>query len=187
MCRLTAYLGPEIPLENIIVKPQHSLLIQSKNAEETKLAVNGDGFGVAWYTAKKKLGLFKDILPAWSDDNLPSLCQAIESSLFLAHVRASTTGTISRENCHPFTHANWAFMHNGAIGDFPVNRRQMESTLCDKYYCARTGNTDSELLFLMLLNNDLQEDPKSAIEKTINQIWQIRQSHVLTESPVRMA
>ena len=34
MCRLAAYTGPEIPLENIIVVPRHSLLEQSQSATE---------------------------------------------------------------------------------------------------------------------------------------------------------
>ena len=46
MCRIAAYTGPAIPLENIIVKPAHSLLTQSQHANEAKLAVNGDGFGM---------------------------------------------------------------------------------------------------------------------------------------------
>jgi len=49
MCRLTAYAGPAIPLENITVRPTHSLLEQSQHAAQAKLAVNGDGFGIAWY------------------------------------------------------------------------------------------------------------------------------------------
>ena len=55
MCRLSAYLGPEIPLQNIVVLPKHSLLEQSQAATEAKLAVNGDGFGVAWYKEAKYL------------------------------------------------------------------------------------------------------------------------------------
>ncbi|MFT5067032.1 MAG: hypothetical protein ACI9TA_002659, partial [Reinekea sp.] len=38
MCRIAAYTGPEIPLENIIVRPAHSLLEQSQHASEAKLA-----------------------------------------------------------------------------------------------------------------------------------------------------
>lgn len=45
MCRLFAYLGPDIPLGQIVVEPSHSLLEQSQSATEAKLAVNGDGFG----------------------------------------------------------------------------------------------------------------------------------------------
>lgn len=47
MCRLAAYLGPRRPLADVIVAPRHSLLVQSQDAQEAKLAVNGDGFGIA--------------------------------------------------------------------------------------------------------------------------------------------
>ena len=49
MCRLAAYVGPQIPLENIVTAPQLSLLFQSKDAYESKVSNNGDGFGIAWY------------------------------------------------------------------------------------------------------------------------------------------
>jgi predicted glutamine amidotransferase len=34
MCRIAAYSGPAIPLENIIVRPAHSLRDQSQHASE---------------------------------------------------------------------------------------------------------------------------------------------------------
>ena len=110
MCRVAAYLGPPRPLEDIIIRPSHSLLAQSSEALEAKLAVNGDGFGIAWYGSHAEPGLYRDILPAWSDSNLLSLSRHISSTLFLAHVRASTTGETSRANCHPFSVGRWSFM-----------------------------------------------------------------------------
>ena len=180
MCRLTAYLGPEIPLERIVVSPGHSLLQQSQHAAESKLSVNGDGFGIAWYgdgMEGNKPGLYRDVLPAWADDNLVNLCRMVKSRLFLAHVRASTTGETSRTNCHPFTHGNWSFMHNGKIADFERIRRNLESCLCDELYQARRGTTDSELLFLLLLENGLDQSPHLAVTKTIDQIVQIQDSN----------
>jgi hypothetical protein len=84
---------------------------------------------MAWYGAKPEPGLYKDILPAWSDSNLLSLCQHISAPLFLAHVRASTEGETARANCHPFTHGNWSFMHNGQTGSFTALRRLLEASL----------------------------------------------------------
>jgi len=98
MCRLAAYLGSSRPLSEIILDPRHSLIAQSQEALEAKLSVNGDGFGFAWYGAKPEPGLYKDILPAWSDNNLLSLCQHISAPLFLAHVRAWCCQT--NENSH---------------------------------------------------------------------------------------
>lgn len=170
MCRLTAYLGPDIPLERIIVLPSHSLLQQSQQANEAKLAVNGDGFGIAWYSDEIKPGLYRDVLPAWSDGNLTSLCRMIKSRLFLAHVRASTFGETSRSNCHPFTYQNWSFAHNGQIAEFASIRRGLEASLSDGLYNHRKGTTDSELFFLLALQHGLQSNPQKAIEATITTI-----------------
>ena len=167
MCRLAAYSGPEIPLENIIVAPRHSLLEQSQGATEAKLAVNGDGFGIAWYGRGAQPGQYRDVLPAWSDGNLTSICRMVCSSVFLAHVRASTVGETSRVNCHPFTQGTWSFMHNGQVPEIDRIRRQLEATLPDNLYSARRGTTDSELLFLLLLANGLETAPKKACETVI--------------------
>ncbi len=170
MCRLAAYMGPEIPLENIIVTPRHSLLEQSHGATEAKLAVNGDGFGIAWYGQENEPGQYRDVLPAWSDGNLISICRMVRSSIFLAHVRASTVGGTSRANCHPFTHGRWSFMHNGQVPNFNHIRRPLEATLPDDLYHARRGTTDSELLFLLLLANGLSGNPKKACETVMSMI-----------------
>lgn len=186
MCRLTAYVGPPIPLENIIVNPAHSLLAQSQDAQEAKLAVNGDGFGIAWYDDLCEPGLYKDVFPAWSDSNLPSICRMVKSRLFLAHVRASTVGSVSRENCHPFTHGRWSFMHNGIIGNFSAIRRDLEALLSDHFYAARQGTTDSELFFLLLLTNGLDQSPHGAIERSIAQIAKITAKNNLPYAPTRL-
>ncbi|MEL6639864.1 MAG: class II glutamine amidotransferase [Pseudomonadota bacterium] len=169
MCRLVAYLGPPRPLADVIIVPEHSLIAQSQDAHEAKLSVNGDGFGIAWYGERDDPGLFKDTLPAWSDGNLLSLCQQISSPLFLAHVRASTEGETARANCHPFAYKNWSFMHNGQTGAFAKLRRRLEASLPDALYQLRRGSTDSELMFLLLLNAGLAEDPAQACQVMIRQ------------------
>ena len=186
MCRLVAYIGKSIPLENIIVKPKHSLLEQSQDAQEAKLSVNGDGFGIAWYDGVGAPGLYKDTLPAWSDSNLPSICRLIKSGLFLAHVRASTFGTTSRENCHPFAFGNWSFAHNGGIGDFKLIRRKVENLLAEDHYNARRGCTDSELFFLLMLTNGLEQDCHAALTRTIDQVTGFLKDHGPLSKPLRL-
>ena len=167
MCRIAAYHGPAIPLENIVVRPRHSLLQQSQHATEAKLAVNGDGFGIGWYGDDPHPGLYRDVLPAWADGNLLSLCRMVRSPLFVAHIRASTMGETSRVNCHPFTHGRWTFCHNGQVPHFPAIRRKLEAALPDDLYAARRGTTDSEVIFLLLLANGLETDPDAAIATTL--------------------
>ncbi|MFK7854619.1 MAG: class II glutamine amidotransferase [Granulosicoccus sp.] len=154
-------------LEDVIVKPVNSLIDQSHHASEAKLAVNGDGFGFAWYSDTRQLGLYKDVLPAWADGNLLSLASMIKSELFIAHVRASTFGQVSRSNCHPFTSGSWSFAHNGQIADFENCRRQLEIKLTDHRYVQRVGNTDSELMFLLLLDHGLDENVQSACKSVL--------------------
>lgn len=170
MCRIAAYTGPEIPLENIIVRPAHSLLEQSQHASEAKLAVNGDGFGISWYGADDTPGLYRDVLPAWADDNLTNLCRMVRSRLFIAHIRASTVGETSRANCHPFKFRKWSFCHNGQIPHFKAIRRRMLAALPDDLFEAMQGTTDSEMIFLTLLANGLDDDPTAAMRETLDQI-----------------
>lgn len=172
MCRLAAYIGPAIELARVVIEPTHSLLEQSQCAHEAKITVQGDGFGIAWYDGEKGPGLYRDVFPAWSDGNLPSLCHMIRSNLFIAHVRASTAGETSRVNCHPFTHDGWSFMHNGQVPDISQIRRSLEATLPDDLYEARRGTTDSELIFLLMLANGLRDDPQSAVKATIGLLRQ---------------
>lgn len=175
MCRLAAWLGAPIPLEEVIVAPPHSLLQQSQDANEAKLAINGDGFGIAWYDAESRgPGLYRDVLPAWSDGNLTSLCQMICAPLFLAHIRASTVGETARVNCHPFRYGTWSFMHNGQIGGFLRKRRSLESLLPDALYNARAGGTDSEVLFLLLLAHGLTEAPFHAVKSVLRLLSDLR-------------
>jgi glutamine amidotransferase len=170
MCRWAAYLGEPIFLEDIVSAPSHSLIAQSHCAQQAKTATNGDGFGVAWYGERDEPGLYRDILPAWSDPNLTNLCRQVRSRLFLAHVRASTTGGTSRANCHPFACGRWAFMHNGQIGDFAAIRRALENGLPDTLYASRHGTTDSELLFLIMLDEGLDAEPHGAAERAVARV-----------------
>ena len=152
MCRLAAYLGEPLFLEELIAKPQHSLMRQSLRADQAKAVTNGDGFGIGWYGNREEPGVYREVMPAWSDDNLLALSQTLSSRLFFAHVRAATAGGIARQNCHPFRHGKWLFMHNGQIGGYGLLRRALESWLPDAMYAERRGATDSELLFLLALS-----------------------------------
>ncbi len=167
MCRWAAYRGEPLFLEDIVSSPAHSLIEQSHCATRAKTATNGDGFGIAWYGDRPEPGRYRDILPAWSDCNLKSIARQIRSPLFLAHVRAATGGGTRRDNCHPFVFGRWSFMHNGQINGFEQLRRPMESMLDNDLYAARTGTTDSELLFLLALQFGLDRDPLAAMAETI--------------------
>lgn len=167
MCRWAAYRGKPIYLEEIVSSPAHSLIEQSQSATQAKTATNGDGFGIAWYGERSEPGRYRDVLPAWSDCNLRSLARQIRSGLFLAHVRASTSGATNRDNCHPFVNGRWSFMHNGQIAGFEKIRRGLEARLSDRLFEGRQGTTDSEVLFLLALEFGLMDNPAAAFAEAI--------------------
>lgn len=165
MCRWAAYIGSPIFLEDVICRPGHSLVRQSHGATRCHTAVNADGFGLAWYGEPETPGLYRDVMPAWSDSNLKSLTATLKSHLFLAHVRASTGTATSRNNCHPFVAGKWSFMHNGQFGGYDSYRRHADALIPDELYAHRKGATDSEALFLMALGEGLDADPAAAMAR----------------------
>ena len=96
MCRWIAYRGETIPLEQYVTAPAHSLVVQSVRALKSTASTNGDGFGLGWYGEHPEPGLYREVRPAWSDENLRYLCRHIHSHLYFAHVRASTGTPVTR-------------------------------------------------------------------------------------------
>ncbi len=167
MCRWVAYQGEPVFLEEFVSRPCQSLVAQSRRCREAKTEVNADGFGLGWYGERVKPGIFRDIRPAWSDENLLSLAHQIQSRLFFAHVRASTGTATTRANCHPFTHGPWLFMHNGQIGGYDRIRRRIDMAIPDELFAQRSGTTDSEAIFLLMLACGLDADPMGAVQRVL--------------------
>lgn len=178
MCRWLMYHGKPLLMSKLLVEPENSLIHQSIHSYQGKTDVNGDGFGLGWYSdANSGPGQYRDNLPAWNDSNFRSIAEHIVSPTFLAHIRA-TTGTPSmRTNCHPFRYKNILFMHNGAIGSFSHIRYDLERLIGKEYYKLRLGCTDTEALFLLALTNGLEHSPQIAIEKTIEQIAKVQEAN----------
>jgi predicted glutamine amidotransferase len=149
MCRWVAYRGEPIYMEEVVTKPCHSLIHQSMQATEAKTGTNGDGFGIGWYGERAAPGAYRELRPAWSDENLKAICEQVRSRLFFAHVRASTGTATSRANCHPFIDGDMMFMHNGQVGCYGQLRRRIENLIPDGAYASRAGTTDSEAIFLI--------------------------------------
>mgnify|MGYP006279824155 CR=1 FL=1 len=173
MCRWIAYAGPPIYLEDLLFNQEYSIVQQSVRARESVMTTNGDGFGVVWYSKRTAPGLFKDALPAGNDANLRSLASQINTRRSFAHVRSSTGTAVNRSNYHPFAWKNWAFMHNGRVGDWDLRRRDLEALIDPAFYALRQGTTDSEALFLVALSLGLTNDPRTAMEGTLRHALRI--------------
>jgi predicted glutamine amidotransferase len=155
MCRFLVYSGVERYLAESIIRSEHSLIRQSRHAYEMKEPVNGDGFGVGWYSRGDDPTpcVFTGLTPAWSNRNLRRLAVRIRSHRYFAHVRAATGGGwVDEINCHPFRYGRFLWMHNGYLGGFERVKRAMRKGLRDELYTAIKGNTDSEHAFYLFLS-----------------------------------
>ena len=196
MCRWLAYSGPEIYLEDLIIKPSRSLLVQSRFARENfveniqglpdgAFPTNGDGFGVAWYGERDRPGLYRDLRPAWSDRNLVNLAEQIRSGLFLAHLRAAYHGLVQRSNSHPFRHGRWTFQHNGEISGFEQIKRSLQMEVDPELFVQIRGTTDTETAFYLALTLGLDNDPKGAMERMVGLVEQEQERAGISE-PFRL-
>lgn len=195
MCRWLAYLGSPIALEDVLVRPNHSLIDQSLLARDLYLPgdplaaqfrgsafpTNGDGFGVAWKGRAGTLGQYRQINPAWDSQNLRHLAAQIESGCFLAHVRAAPGGTIAEQNCHPFVHGGWMFQHNGEVPQFGALKRELTLDVDPALYPSILGNADSEVCFYLTLTYGLAEDPVAAMNRMVGRVERARREHGIDE------
>ncbi|KAI3324927.1 N-terminal nucleophile aminohydrolase [Xylariaceae sp. AK1471] len=175
MCRFLVYRGSdEILLSKLILDPTHSILKQSFDSRlrlDTRRGQNNaDGFGIGFYT-DPKLGaapcLFTSTIPAWNCTNLHRIASKTASRLVFAHVRATTEGSLSEDNCHPFYHNSLMWMHNGGLGGWKYIKRKLGERLHDKWYLNVQGCTDSEWAFALFLDRleRLGADPSSQPKK----------------------
>ncbi len=112
--------------------------------------------------------LVKGCERASDSGNLQRLLKKMQpQKTLLGHIRFATVGSISPENCHPFTGRDctgrqWTLIHNGTI---------YSSSRLIPYLSRQTGDTDSERLFLYLLdlvseaqkNGELSADERCAV------------------------
>jgi len=186
MCRWVAYHGVPLHLEELLLRPKHSLIDQSLHSERGATTTNGDGFGVGWYDDHGSAPhLYRSTHPAWNDRNLREVAASVRSPLFLAHIRASTGSAIQETNTHPFRHGKWLWMHNGLIREFSQVVRELRVAVDDDLYPFMEGTTDSETMFYLALTFGLADDPAAAVEKMVGLVEQTGRAHGV-EHPIQM-
>jgi glutamine amidotransferase len=185
MCRWLAYSGSPVLLEDLLLKPEHSLIDQSLHSRMGATTTNGDGVGVGWYGLGDAPGLFRSVEPAWNHRNLKDLAAHVESSLVFAHIRAATGTAIQETNCHPFRHGGWLWMHNGLVRDFATVKRDLAFAVEPSLYPRIEGSTDSELFFYLALTFGLEDDPPTAVERAVGFIEETGRRHGV-DYPIQM-
>lgn len=79
-------------------------------------------------------------------------------------MRATTEGSLSDSNCHPFSHGSLMFMHNGGIAGWKSVKRALAVSLGQRWFMGVEGSTDSEWAFALYLDclEKLGYDPDDA-------------------------
>lgn len=60
MCRWLAYSGSPVSLEELLYKPEYSLIMHIRHSRLGVETTNGDGIGVGWYEGQPTTGLFRN-------------------------------------------------------------------------------------------------------------------------------
>jgi glutamine amidotransferase len=182
-----AYSGDPILADDLLFRPQHSIIDQSLHARLGGVTTNGDGFGIGWYRSgdESAPAVFKGTHPAWNDQNLREVATQIHTPLLFAHVRASSGTPVQRSNCHPFRYGRWLWMHNGSLAGFDKVKRDLLMAVDESLYPEIEGSTDTETLFFLALTFGLADDPPTAVARAVGLAERVGRRHGV-DYPVHM-
>jgi glutamine amidotransferase len=199
MCRVLSYLGHPISIDELLYKPDNSLIIQTYNPRlMSQMMLNLAGFGLtAWdrtsHEAHKPFIYRTHGLPFY-EENLKNMATKIVSHCLIAHVRGveySEKNVVSNQNVHPFLfdNTNIAFAHNGSLAGFSEIRYEIADNTRQEYKIRIKGTTDSEWMYALFLSQLPQHktshkvnDIFDAILTTIDILQHIRKKNAITIS-----
>lgn len=174
MCRHLAYLGPEIPLGEVLSDPEHSLVRQSWAPRRQRYGtVNADGFGVGWYAAGDPVpARYRRAGPVWGDGNLADLARVVRSGAVLAAVRDATfAGADGEAAAAPFASGPWLFSHNGALRGWPDAAAPLAAGLPPHALLELAARTDSALVWALVLHRLRRgDDPGTALAEPVREL-----------------
>lgn len=191
MCRVLAYAGHPVLLDDLLYRSSSSLVRQSYAPQQLQM-LNLGGFGLmAWDPSSHEPArpyVYRSTQLPMFDPNLRSLTRKIEATCFLAHVRGvpyDTRSAVGRLNLHPFQFegASWAMAHNGDMRGFARMRADLLGSMKPDIAARIRGNTDSEAVYALVLNElptlD-DDDPKhlaEAIHRALTVLRRLRAKH----------
>lgn len=192
MCRVLAYIGPDIPIDSLLLAPDNSLVNQTLDPElHPLLQLAGWGFG-AWsehLLKPEEPFLYRRPMAAFYDDNARGIIPSLQASTLLAHVRAAaynSSTVLTDENCHPFSFQGtpWILAQNGALPNWRLLQKELMQHCKDEYLKQVKGTTDTEFLYVLLLSlleGDSDDDVKRGFEEMLTLILQAMKKLDLVE------
>ncbi len=190
MCRLVAYLGERVLLDEVLFAPDSSIVEQAVHPQMLS-AMNLAGFGVvAWddeSTSPDVPWTYRTPGLPFFDRNLRALSRKARATALLGHVRGvmlNDREIVNAQNVHPFSYEGTpiSLAMNGDLDRFAEMRGDVAALVSPDISRHVEGTTDSEWIYALLLTN--LEDPfaevanpdelAAAVEKTLRQVREIR-------------
>lgn len=202
MCRVMAYLGTPVLLEDLLFQPDNSLVRQTY-APQMLHMLNLAGFGMAAWDEKSNYPdtpyVYKVTdLPVF-DSNLKNLSEKIRPSCVVAHVRGvpyTHEARVEPANIHPFRYPGFrlTMAHNGDLHGFQEMKFDLVKHIKPDIARQISGTTDSEWIYALLMSQ--VEDPTKdldlpeilpAVEQTLQIIRDVRlKAGITTSSSVNL-
>jgi predicted glutamine amidotransferase len=191
MCRLVAYLGEQVVLDEVLFQPDSSIVEQAVHPQLLS-AMNLAGFGVvAWDDQSPSADLpwtYRTAGLPFFDRNLRALSRKARATATLAHVRGvllSDREVVNEQNVHPFQYEGIpiALAMNGDLDRFSEMRNELADLVAPEFARKVEGTTDTEWLYALILSH-LENphapaaDPEelaAAVEKALRQVRDVRE------------
>jgi len=160
MCRLLGYLGDPVLLDDLIIKPDNSLVRQTTEARMLAM-LNLAGFGLAgWDDGSPEPHLpltFHSTNVAALDSNLRVLARKLRVHALVAHLRGvplDGSAVINQQNLHPFAipGSPLVLAHNGDLAGFSRMRFALVEHLKPEIAARLVASTDSAWLHALVLS-----------------------------------
>lgn len=190
-------------VEELLYKPDNSLIKQSYHPKYMSHLLNLAGFGMAaWDIASHDPSmpyLYKTPQLPFYDENLRNLASKITPSCFLAHIRGVSYNekqVVSTQNVHPFIFngSNVTLAHNGVLIHFEQMKFDLLPFIKPEFQKDIRGTTDSEWIYAIFLSQlphpygryKTNEIIKAIIE-TLKILQKVRHKHnIAITSPVNL-
>jgi gamma-glutamyl hercynylcysteine S-oxide hydrolase len=134
LCRHLAWLGAPRSLGQLLLEPEHGLLVQSYAPRRQRNGrMNADGWGAGFYAGPRpEPARWRSNRPLWSDASFASVAPVIFSTCVLAAVRSATEGMPADETAvAPFQAGLWLLSHNGVIDRTVLGPHAAAESACD--------------------------------------------------------
>jgi gamma-glutamyl hercynylcysteine S-oxide hydrolase len=134
VCRHLAWLGAPRSLGDLLLAPEHGLLVQSYAPRRQRNGLmNADGWGVGFYAGSRpEPARWRSSRPLWGDASFASVAPVISSACVLAAVRSATAGMPADETAAaPFQSGRWLLSHNGVVDRTVLGPHPAAESVCD--------------------------------------------------------